>query len=528
MLHNDLQIDTQRTGHHRLAHRRRALGLTAICLIGALVALFLGAGFLAHQVQEARDSMEQRRQIAMRARLLQSARSLLQDAEAGQRGLLLTENSSYQVRYEDAARELPRILDAAVAASRDDEQIAPHADEIRRLAGLTLTDLAESIRLYHAGRKDLALRQVRADKGQDNVRELRSHVDMALNALAAQGAAVDADGLAETNIAKRLAWWTAFSLAAVMVFAALQIRSLVRMRSNYEKQAATQASILNTIVDEIPASLAILDQDMRYRLVNKVFERWRRISRKAVIGKTLAEVMGDEEFERSRPWLERSLKGEAVSYEKSYPDRPISLITASYNPMFLEDGTVVGVVTLAHDTTAHRNERERLQRLSERDSLTGLLNRAAFETWLADASEEQGAHEIALLYIDLDHFKPVNDQYGHSAGDAVLREIAERLRALVRPSDVVARIGGDEFAVGLTGIKNLTDAQHIAGKVVTEAKRPIHVDGKLLRVGASVGVAADASAEHGGGKALIARADEMLYRAKRSGRDRFQMHLVKA
>jgi len=528
MLHQDLQIDTQRTGHHRLAHRRRALGLTAICLITALVALFVGAGFLAHQVQQTRDSMEQRRQIAMRARLLRSALSLLQDAEAGQRGVLLTQDTRYLLRYEDAARELPRILDQTIALSRGDEQIAPHVDAVARLARLTLADLGESIRLFNAGRKDLALRQVRADKGQHNVSELRSHMDLALNALAAQGAVVDADGISETNVAKRLAWWTAFSLAAVMVFAALQIRSLVRMRSNYEKQAATQASILNSIVDEIPASLAILDQDMRYRLVNKVFERWRKISRKAVIGKTLAEVMGEEEFERSKPWLERALQGEAVSYEKSYPDRPIALITASYNPMFLEDGTVIGVVTLAHDTTAHRNERDRLQRLSERDSLTGLLNRAAFETWLADASEEQDAHEIALLYVDLDHFKPVNDQFGHSAGDAVLREIAERLRALVRPSDVVARIGGDEFAIGLTGIKNLGDAQQIAGKVVTEAKRSIHVEGKVLRVGASVGVAADASSEHGGGKALIARADEMLYRAKRSGRDRFQMHLVKA
>ncbi|HXC58411.1 MAG TPA: diguanylate cyclase, partial [Steroidobacteraceae bacterium] len=77
-------------------------------------------------------------------------------------------------------------------------------------------------------------------------------------------------------------------------------------------------------------------------------------------------------------------------------------------------------------------------------------------------------------------------------------------------------------------IKNLGDAQSIAGKVVAEARKPVHVDGRVLRVGASVGVAADASPEQGGGKALIARADEMLYRAKRSGRDRYQMHLVKA
>ena len=326
----------------------------------------------------------------------------------------------------------------------------------------------------------------------------------------------------------RLTLWTVVALLLVIVLATLHIRSLMRRRATAEKQAAAQASILNSIMDEIPANLAIVDQNLRYRLVNKVFERWRQRPRESVIGKTIAEVMGEEEFERSRPWLERALKGEQVSYEKYYPDRPISQITASYSPMFLEDGTVVGIVTLAHDTTAHRNERDRLQQLSERDSLTGLLNRAAFEAWLCDASAQADAGEVALLYVDLDHFKPVNDEFGHSTGDAVLREIAERLRGVVRPTDVVARLGGDEFAIGLTGLRNFGVAQQIAGKIVAEARRPVHVDGKVVHISASVGVAADASAERGGGKGLIARADEMLYRAKKSGRNQFNIHLVRA
>ncbi|HXC60950.1 MAG TPA: diguanylate cyclase, partial [Steroidobacteraceae bacterium] len=442
MLRTGLHIDVERTGLYRRARRRHALSLTAICLIGALVALFVGAGLLAHRVQAARDAMGQRRDIAIHSRQLQSALSLLQDAESGQRGFLLTETNRDLLVYQDAARELPRILQAAAAASSHDARVAPYVREIQRLTDLTLAEMAQSIRLFREGHKSLALERVRLDNAQRSMAELRSQIELAMNAFAAQAATVDANGLAETVAAKRLAWWTAFCLAAVMLFAALQIRSLVRLRTNYEKEAATQASILNMIVDEIPASLAILDQDLRYRLVNKVFERWRGISRKAVIGKTLAEVMGEDELQRSQPWLDRALKGETVSYEKSYPERAISLITASYSPMFLEDGTVAGVVTLAHDTTAHRNERERLQRLSERDALTNLLNRAAFEAWLAESSMRADAREIALLYIDLDHFKPVNDQFGHSAGDAVLAEIAERLRSLVRPSDVVARIGG--------------------------------------------------------------------------------------
>jgi diguanylate cyclase (GGDEF)-like protein/PAS domain S-box-containing protein len=347
-------------------------------------------------------------------------------------------------------------------------------------------------------------------------------------ALLAQG--VHAALAAQSALAPitRLALWTAISLSTVIVLATMHIRSLIRRRAAAEKQAAAQASILNSIMDEIPANLAIVDQHLRYRLVNKVFERWRQRPRESVIGKSIAEVMGDEEFERSRPWLERALKGEQVTYEKNYPDRPVSQITASYSPMCLEDGTVVGIVMLAHDTTAHRNERDRLQQLSERDSLTGLLNRAAFEAWLADASTRPDASDVALLYVDLDHFKPVNDQFGHSTGDAVLREIADRLRGVVRPTDVVARLGGDEFAIALTGLRNFGTVQQIAGEIVAEARRPIHVDGQVVHIGASVGAAADASAEQGGGKALIARADEMLYRAKNSDRNCFNIHPVSA
>src|SRR5690606_37216240 len=108
--------------------------------------------------------------------------------------------------------------------------------------------------------------------------------------------------------ARYLGWATALLLVAVVVLAGLHIRSLARLRSSYQSQAAAQASILNSIVDEIPASLAIMDGNLRYRLVNKVFERWRQQPRESVIGKTILEVMGPEEYERSKPWLERALK----------------------------------------------------------------------------------------------------------------------------------------------------------------------------------------------------------------------------
>ena len=131
-----------------------------------------------------------------------------------------------------------------------------------------------------------------------------------------------------------------------------------------------------------------------------------------------------------------------------------------------------------------------------------------------------------MLYIDLDHFKPINDQYGHAMGDAVLREFAKRLQASIRPSDVAARLGGDEFAIGLCGIHSAVDAQRVADKLLAATSRPMQIDSITLRVASSIGVAVDAS-EEGGWQGLIARADKMVYRAKRSGRGRSHANIGK-
>lgn len=130
---------------------------------------------------------------------------------------------------------------------------------------------------------------------------------------------------------------------------------------------------------------------------------------------------------------------------------------------------------------------------------------------------------LALHMLDLDRFKPVNDTHGHSMGDAVLKQVAKRLQAITRRSDVVARVGGDEFAILQLDVTSPDDAATLAGKIITALSEPYEVDGRTLRVGVSIGIAL--GREGGGSPDLLLRdADEALYRCKAGGGGRFAFH----
>lgn len=282
-----------------------------------------------------------------------------------------------------------------------------------------------------------------------------------------------------------------------------------------------QAATLRSVTEAIPAIVAVVGSDGRYRFVNSAFERWSGAQRASIVGRSLQDVLGRTDYERSRLWVERVLAGESVSFERDYPTRTVARhLAVSYIPLWLKGGEVDGFVGVAQDITQHKQEEVRLLQLAQRDALTGLLNRSGFEQFLEGRRvEAQGTQALALLYIDLDHFKPVNDTHGHPVGDELLRMFAQRLRAAVRPTDAVARLGGDEFAIALPGVGEGSVANSVAEKVIAAAKAPFEVGELALHVGASVGVAIGAESENDW-QGLVARADAMLYRAKAAGRGR--------
>lgn len=174
------------------------------------------------------------------------------------------------------------------------------------------------------------------------------------------------------------------------------------------------------------------------------------------------------------------------------------------------------------DITRWKEAEQRLDHLAHADPLTDLPNRMAFHEHLTRAlahARRTGEH-VAVLFVDLDHFKPVNDALGHGLGDEILQAVAERLRATVRESDLVARLGGDEFIVLVRDIRRPADTSVIAEKIIHAIRQPFRVRGHEVHIGSSVGISVYPD-DGDDGEGLVHEADQAMYRAKHRGRGAF-------
>ena len=198
------------------------------------------------------------------------------------------------------------------------------------------------------------------------------------------------------------------------------------------------------------------------------------------------------------------------------------------NPLYVLEmdvgGEVRGFYLILWDITERWALEQQFRLRALRDSLTGLLNRAAIMEALERAIAEHGpgSHELALLYLDVDHFKEINDNLGHAVGDEVLKVFASRLQRSVRTSDVVARLGGDEFVILLQHLSSSEHASEVAAKVIEAMTEPLQIRQYSLAVSTSIGVAM-LDAQTPCPETLLEKADQALYQAKQAGRNRFSL-----
>ncbi|MBK9609073.1 MAG: PAS domain-containing protein [Betaproteobacteria bacterium] len=296
-----------------------------------------------------------------------------------------------------------------------------------------------------------------------------------------------------------------------------------RREAEHEMQASERR--LRTITDTMPAWVAFLDREETYRFTNKAYERAFGLTREQMRGRTIREVLGEAGYEKVKPYLGQVFGGQAVTFEREQlVAAGLRWVEATWIPeLDGDDGEVVGFHAMLRDITVQKLEEQRLLRLSQVDSLTGLANRVGFEQHLSDAMAESRStrQALAVMYLDIDHFKRINDTHGHAAGDALLLAFAQRLKGSLRKTDLVARPGGDEFVAVLERMHDPRVAARLADKALQAIRRPFVLTeiGIVLSVTASIGIAFFDGGEVAAGQ-LVADADAMLYVAKKRGRDR--------
>jgi diguanylate cyclase (GGDEF)-like protein/PAS domain S-box-containing protein len=290
-------------------------------------------------------------------------------------------------------------------------------------------------------------------------------------------------------------------------------------RKESELRRAESEERLRTITDNVPVLIAHLDSERRYVFANAVHQSWLGKPDADILGKTMEEAFGADYLAPQAKALEQAWRGQASQCEHEIVRRKHTRIAHTTFLPQLREGVVVGVCVLTTDATASRMHERSLHALAHTDTLTGLPNRRHFESALrgADRTPRQGSR-TALLYLDIDHFKQINDRYGHAVGDAVLVEFARRVRGAVRATDLVSRLAGDEFTVLLGDVADEADVELVARKILAAMQAPFALDAVVLQVGTSIGAALAEQPDPAPAR-LLDTADRALYMAKEAGRN---------
>ncbi len=315
--------------------------------------------------------------------------------------------------------------------------------------------------------------------------------------------------------------------AAGLLFAVLAFRHIRRLvREQHEEALRARDRLMGRMFDASPEAILVTDRDNRIVAVNPAYVRLSGYSRDELLGhdpKISSSGEQDQTFYDSM-WqaLRRDgiWRGELVNRRKDGRHYPAALTVSAVTGV---EGDVSHYFAIFSDITERREREDRIRYLSEHDVLTGLPNRALTYDRLdrAVASARRNGQRLAVLFVDLDRFKPINDTLGHSIGDRVLCEVGRRICATVRASDTVGRQGGDEFVVLLPGIGGPDDGARVAGKIIAAVGATCRIDGHELEVGASIGIGI--YPEDGADiESLMRAADTAMYHAKSAGGQAYQ------
>jgi diguanylate cyclase (GGDEF)-like protein/PAS domain S-box-containing protein len=300
-----------------------------------------------------------------------------------------------------------------------------------------------------------------------------------------------------------------------------EARTETRLRAQFEGRLAALVSHASDVV-------AILDANGRLTYLSPSGARLLKAPVDDLIGRRWLEFLHPDDLTDAQRFLTDLVPGASGSLDHRVlqPDGSWSDVeTLATN--LLTDDTIAGIILNSRDVSDRKALERRLAHLAFHDGLTGLPSRALLIDRIQHALDRHRREgtQAAILFLDLDDFKIVNDTLGHAAGDSVLTEIAARLDSCVRACDTAARVGGDEFAVLLDGLEQAEDAVTIAERIVDSLSEPIAVGDHQFVTAPSIGIAL-ASHQTDTAEDLVSRADTAMYHAKAQGKARFALSPV--
>ncbi len=303
-----------------------------------------------------------------------------------------------------------------------------------------------------------------------------------------------------------------------------------RLHESSVRKLRENESLVRALYESAQDAIVVMDAERRISYWNPAAAHIFGYTNDEAIGQNLHSMLAPSrykmDYEPALLKFQHSGRGDAIektlelkALRKSGEEFSMEL---SLSAVQLKDGWhAVGII---RDISERKQAEETIRQMAYHDSLTGLPNRKLFSdrTEIALAQAGRSQKNVAVIMLDLDNFKDINDTLGHDVGDHLLKTAAERLKAAMRKSDTVARFGGDEFVLLLPELKGIEGASRVAQKIVVSFRKPFLINTHQLIVTASIGIAVypdDGSDE----SALLKNADIAMYQAKQAGRDRYQV-----
>lgn len=286
-------------------------------------------------------------------------------------------------------------------------------------------------------------------------------------------------------------------------------------------------------LDAIGDAVLVIDPEGRVIYLNKVAKKLTGWTGSDALGRSVDDVFfvidGVSRHRVKNPAQRAIKEGQVVALALGSilvrRDGSDLAIEDSAAPIYDAAGKLAGAVIVFHDARQSGSVTQKMSYLAQHDYLTGLPNRVLMQERLTQAIGMAKRHQkhIAVLFLDLDDFKQINDSYGHAVGDQLLQSVAEQILTCVRSTDTVSRQGGDEFIILLSEVEAREDAAHIANKLLAELSTPRTIGGHVINITPSIGISI--YPENGDdADSLLLHADMAMYSSKKSGRNTFQFY----